>query len=298
MAARFGQVITAMVTPFDAQGRLDLDAAAALARWLVDQGNDGLVLAGTTGESPTLTDDEKVALWEAVRAAVDVPLVAGTGTYDTHHSVALTEKAAAIGVDGALVVCPYYSRPSQAGIDAHVRAIADATDLPIVIYDIPIRSGRKIHTDVLLRLAHEVPTVLGVKDAAANPGETAQLIASAPEGFEVYSGDDAMTLPLLAVGAVGAIGVATHWTAPQHVEMFRRFTAGDIEGARSVNAGMLESFAFETSAEAPNPIPAKAMMRVLGHAVGQCRLPIGPAPAGVEDRAREIAQRLELTPDG
>ena len=296
MAARFGQVVTAMVTPFDDEGRFDAAAAARLARWLVEQGNDGLVLAGTTGESPTLSDDEKVALWETVREAVDVPLLAGTGTYDTQQSIALTERAAAVGVDGALVVCPYYSRPSQAGIEAHIRAVADATDLPVVIYDIPIRTGRKIATELLLRLAHEVPTVLGVKDASADPGETAHLIAAAPDGFEVYSGDDAMTLPLLAVGAVGAIGVATHWTAPQHQEMFRRFNAGDIEGVRSVNAGLLESFAFETSAEAPNPIPAKAMMRALGHAVGQCRLPIGPAPAGVDDRAREIAKRLELIP--
>jgi 4-hydroxy-tetrahydrodipicolinate synthase len=294
MSPRFGQILTAMVTPFAADGSLDAAGAAELARWLVAQGNDGLVLAGTTGESATLSDDEKIALFEAVRAAVDVPLLAGTTGSDTRHDVALTERAVATGVDGILVVCPYYSRPSQAGIEAHVRAIAGASELPVVVYDIPVRTGRKIETDTLLRLAHEVPTVVALKDASGNPAETARLIAAAPEGFEAYSGDDALTLPLLAVGALGVIGVATHWTAPQHVEMFRRLAAGDLAGARSVNAGMLESFAFETSLEAPNPVPTKAMLRVLGLPAGEPRLPMGPTPDGLEARAREVAKRLGL----
>ena len=146
-SARFGRVLTAMVTPFHDDGSLDLDGAVALARWLVDHGSEGLVLAGTTGEAPTLTDDEKVELWTAVRAAVDAPLVAGTGSYDTRHSCELSERAAATGVDGLLVVTPYYNRPSQAGLEAHFRAVAAATDLPVVIYDIPGRTGRKIETD-------------------------------------------------------------------------------------------------------------------------------------------------------
>jgi 4-hydroxy-tetrahydrodipicolinate synthase len=292
---RFGTVVTAMVTPFLPDGSLDLPGAATLARWLVDQGNSGLVLAGTTGESPAMTDDEKVALFEAVREAVDVPLLAGTTTSDTHHSVALTERALATGVDGILVVCPYYSRPSQAGIEAHVRAVAEAADgLPVAVYDIPVRTGRKIETETLLRLFHEVPNVVALKDAAGNPGETARVVAAAPDGFELYSGDDSMTLPLLAVGAVGVIGVATAWTAPQHVELFRRFADGDVEGARSVNAGMLESFAFETSLEAPNPVPTKAMLRVLGLPAGEPRLPMGPTPDGLEAQAREVAKRLGL----
>jgi 4-hydroxy-tetrahydrodipicolinate synthase len=291
---RFGAVLTAMVTPFDGDGELDTKAAADLARWLVDHGNDGLVLAGTTGESPTLSDDEKIALFEAVREAVDVPLVAGTTTTDTRHSVALTQRAASTGIDGVLVVCPYYNRPSQAGIEAHVRAIADASDLPVLVYDIPIRSGRKIASETLLRLAHEVPTVVGVKDASANPAETSRVVAAAPDDFQLYGGDDAFTLALLAIGAVGTIGVATHWTGLQHQEMFRRWAEGDVAGARSVNAGMLESFAFESSDEAPNPVPSKAMMRVLGHPVGECRLPMGPTPSGLEDRARDIAKHLGL----
>ncbi len=156
-SARFGKVLTAMVTPFTDGGDLDLDGAVALARWLVAQGNDGLVLAGTTGEAPTLSDDEKVALWQAVREAVDVPLLAGSGSYDTRHTVALSERAAATGVDGLLVVSPYYSRPPQAGLEAHFRAVAAATDLPVVMYDVPSRTGRAMTVDTIVRLASEVP---------------------------------------------------------------------------------------------------------------------------------------------
>jgi 4-hydroxy-tetrahydrodipicolinate synthase len=292
MPGRFGAVLTAMVTPFDERGALDLDAARDLARFLVSEGNDGLVIAGTTGESPTLTDDEKLSLWAAVAEAVTVPVVAGTGSNDTAHSVHLTKEVARLGVAGILAVCPYYNRPSQAGIEGHVRAMAEASELPLMVYDIPVRSGRKMSNPLLLKLAREVPTVLALKDAAGNPGETARVIAEAPGGFEVYSGDDAMTLPLLAVGAVGTVGVATHWTAPDHQEMFSAFGKGDVEAARRANARMLPSFAYETGDEAPNPVPAKAMMRVLGHRVGQCRLPMGPAPEWVEARAAEVYAEL------
>ena len=166
-----------MVTPFDDEGELDLDVAVELARFLQSHGHDGLVLAGTTGEAPVLTDDERLSLFAAVIEAVTIPVVAGTGTNDTRHSVHLTREAKALGAAGILVVCPYYNRPSQAGIEAHVRAIADASDLPVMVYDIPIRSGRKITTANLLRLAREVPTVRALKDAAGNPGETAALIS-------------------------------------------------------------------------------------------------------------------------
>ncbi len=291
---RFGSVLTAMVTPFGADGRLDTGAAAELARWLVDQGNDGLVLAGTTGEAPTLSDDEKVALWRAVRDAVAVPLVAGTGTYDTAHSATLTRAATDAGVDGVLAVTPYYSRPSQTGIEAHFRAVAAATPLPVLIYDIPVRTGRKVETATLLRLAADVANLAGVKDAGGNPAETARLVAAAPAGFEVYSGDDALTLALLAVGAVGTIGVATHWTAALHQDLFAAWRAGDTERARAVNARLLPSFAYETGDAAPNPIPTKALLGVLGLAVGECRLPLGPPPPGLADQAREILAQLEL----
>lgn len=291
---RFGTVLTAMVTPFAADGSVDRGAAADLARWLVEQGNDGLVLTGTTGESPTLSDDERMALWRAVRDAVDVPLLAGSTSNDTDHSVRLTKAASDLGMDGILAVTPYYSRPPQAGIEAHFRAVAAATGRPVILYDIPVRTGRKIDTATMLRLATEVPNIAGVKDAAGNPAQTAELVAAAPQGFEVYSGDDAMTLPLLAVGAVGCIGVATHWTAGAHREMVHAFVKGDVDHARSVNARLLSSFAFETSDTTPNPMPTKAMLRVLGWPVGQCRLPIGPAPASLDDRARTLATELGL----
>jgi 4-hydroxy-tetrahydrodipicolinate synthase len=288
VVARFGAVITAMVTPFDSEGALDLDGAARLARWLVEHGSEGLVVAGTTGEGSTLTDDEKLDLWRAVAEAVTVPVIVNTGSNDTAHSVHLTAQAAGCGAAGVLAVTPYYNRPSQAGIEAHFRAIAGATDLPVLLYDIPVRSGRKIAHDVLVRLAHDVPNVAGVKDAANDVAASARLVAAVPERFEVYSGNDDQTLPLLAVGAVGVVSVATHWIGLEMAEMVAAFGKGDVAHAREVNARLLESYLFETGDAAPNPVPTKAMMRTLGLAVGECRLPMGPTPEGLEDRAREV----------
>jgi 4-hydroxy-tetrahydrodipicolinate synthase len=258
----------------------------------VEHGSDGLVLAGTTGEGPTLTDDEDVVLWSAVRAAIDVPLVAGTGTNDTRHTCELSQRAAATGVDGLLVVAPYYNKPSQAGFDAHFRAVAAATELPILIYDIPGRTGRKIDTDVLVRLATEVPTIAGLKDAAGNPGETARVIAAAPEDFDVYSGDDPMTLPLLAVGAVGVIGTATHWCGAQMGELIGAFDKGDFDRAREVNATLFESYWYESRDHAQFAQCVKTAMRCLGLPSGPCRLPIGPEPEGLEAEAVAMLDRL------
>jgi len=290
--ARFGRVLTAMVSPFDAEGELDIDAAVALAKWLVAQGNEGLVVAGTTGESPTLSIDEKLSLFEAVVNAVTVPVVAGTTGSNTLHDIGLTEEAGHLGIAGILGVCPYYNRPSQAGIETHFRAIAASTDLPIVLYDIPIRTGRKISSGTIVRLATDVSNIVALKDAAKDPGATAAVIAACPPDFEVYSGDDSMTLPLLAVGAVGAIGVATHWCAPDHVEMFDAWQRGDTVAARMANARQLESYEFETGDDAPNPVPSKAMLRMLGHDVGECRSPMGPTPHGLEHAARGVYERL------
>jgi 4-hydroxy-tetrahydrodipicolinate synthase len=290
--AHFGAVATAMVTPFSDDGALDVDAAVTLARWLAEHGSDGLVVAGTTGEGPVLDDEEKLELWRAVAEAVSVPVVAGTGSNDTAHSVELTRRAAGTGVAGVLVVTPYYNRPSQAGLEAHFRAVAGASSLPVLIYDIPIRTGRKVSHDVLIRLAREVPNIVGVKDAALDVAASAVLMAAAPSGFELYSGNDDQTLPLLSIGATGTVGVATHWAGELVGEMIAAFGKGDVERARNVNARLLESYAFETGDLTPNPIPAKAMMRVLGLRVGQCRLPLGPAPEGIEDRAREVLAKL------
>ncbi len=290
--ARFGRVLTAMVTPFDEHGEVAVDAAVGLARWLVEQGNEGLVVCGTTGESPTLSIDEKLTLFETIAAAVTVPIIAGTTGSNTRLDIGLTEEAAKLGVAGILGVCPYYSRPSQAGIETHFRAIAGAVDLPVVLYDIPARTGRKIDGTTLVRLANDVANIVALKDAAKDPGATAAVKANSPADFEIYSGDDAMTLPLMAIGAVGAIGVATHWCAPDHVEMFDAWERSDIAGAQRINARQLESFEFESSDGAPNPVPSKAMMRTLGHEVGECRLPMGPTPHGLEDAARSVYGRL------
>ena len=290
--ARFGRVLTAMVTPFDDTGSLDLDAAVALATWLVEQGNEGLVVAGTTGESATLSIDEKLGLFEAVAGAVTVPVLAGTTGSNTRQDIGLTVEAEKLGIAGVLAVCPYYSRPSQEGLEAHFRAIAATTDLPVLLYDVPGRTARKIDTSTLIRLGNDVENIVGVKDAAKNPGETATVVESTPDHFEVYAGDDPMTLPLLAVGAVGAIGVATHWCAPDHVAMFDAWEAGDASAARAHNARQLESYAFETNDTTPNPLPSKAMLRTLGHRVGQARLPMGPAPADLEQQARKVYERL------
>jgi 4-hydroxy-tetrahydrodipicolinate synthase len=291
--ARFGRVITAMVTPFGDDGALDLDAAVELARWLSAHGSDGLVLTGSTGESSVLSDDEKESLWRAVAEAVTVPVIAGTGSNDTAHSVALTARAAGCGVDGALVVTPYYNRPSQAGLYEHFRAVAEAAgELPVLLYDIPVRAGRRIETATMLRLARDVPSIVALKDAAGDPPATAHLIAQAPPAFEVYSGDDNMTLPLLAVGAVGVISVAAHWVGPQFRRVIDRFLAGDLAGAIAGQAELLESFDFESSAEFPNPLPAKAALRALGLRVGQCRLPMGAATPELDTQAAKIVSAV------
>jgi len=293
MTARFGSVMTAMVTPFDDNGALNVDAAVELARWLTDNGSDGLVLAGTTGEGPVLTDEEDGELWRAVAEAVTVPVIAGTGTNDTRHTIALTKRAEQVGVAAALVVTPYYNRPPQAGLEAHFRAVAESTSLPILIYDIPIRTGRRVARDTFVRLS-DVGNIVGVKDAALDVAGSAQLRAAMPESFEIYSGNDDQTLALMATaGAVGVISVASHWAGVHMAEMVAAVEKGDLEHARQVNRRLLESYDFETSEAAPNPIPTKAMMRVMGHPVGQCRLPMGPAPAGLEDKAREVLEHLK-----
>ncbi len=294
--ARFGEVITAMVTPFEPDGSLDVGGAVELARWLVDHGSDGLVLGGTTGEGPVLSDDELRELWRNVADAVTVPVLAGTGTSDTGHSIELTKVATECGVDAVLVVTPYYSRPSQDGLYAHFAAVAAATGLPVVLYDIPVRTGRRISQTTMLRLAHEVRNVVGVKDAAGDPAGAARLLVHAPSSFEVYSGDDSLTLALVAIGAVGVISVCAHWTGHEMHRMVTAAREGDLETARTENARLVESFDFESTEQFPNPLPAKAACRALGLRVGQCRLPLGEAPPELEGEALRILTRLGAAP--
>jgi 4-hydroxy-tetrahydrodipicolinate synthase len=286
---RFGRVITAMVTPFDDEGALDVDAAVTLARWLSAHGSDGLVLSGSTGESSVLTDDEKSDLWEAVAAAVTIPVIAGTGSNDTDHSVKMTARAKDCGVDGVLIVTPYYNRPSQSGLYEHFRVVAEAAGgLPAILYDIPVRSGRRIARPTMLRLAHDVPAIVALKDAAGDPAGTAHLAAGVPDGFEIYSGDDVMTLPLLAVGAIGAISVSSHWIGPQLKEVIESFLRGDLATAIAGNAQLLDAIDYQSSDEYPNPLPAKAICRGMGLRVGQCRLPMGGSTPELDSQAAKI----------
>ena len=289
---RFGSVLTAMITPFDAHGGLDLDGAVAVARHLAGSGSDGLVVAGTTGEGPVLTDEERIELFRAVIGAVGVPVIASTGTNDTAHSVMLTREAEASGADGVLVVTPYYNRPSTAGISAHFRAVAEATDLPVVLYDIPVRSGRRIGSALVVELAREVPNIVAVKDATGDVAAAATVVAESPAGFEVFSGDDSLTLPFVSVGGVGVISVASHWAGGLFGELVDSYRSGDVARAIIVNQQLAESYRFESTEEYPNPVPAKAACRSLGLPAGQCRLPNAPAPEALDDQARAVIAKL------
>ena len=292
MTPRFGRVLTAMISPFSKDEELDIEGAQVLAKWLVEQGNEGLVIAGTTGESPTLTHEEQINLITAVVEAVDVPVIAGAGSNDTKAAVELTESCTEVGASGILTVTPYYNRPSQQGLLAHFSAVAESTDLPVMLYDIPVRSGRKIDTSTILQLADEVENIVALKDAAGDVGETARLIAAAPEGFEVYSGEDSLTLPLLSVGAVGTVSVASHWSTPETAELMKAYFEGDFLRASEINQRLLPSYEFESGDLTPNPIPTKAMMKILGLPGGDCRLPMGPEPEWLADKARGILSGL------
>jgi 4-hydroxy-tetrahydrodipicolinate synthase len=259
-----------MVTPFDADGALDTAAAARLATHLVEQGCDGLVLSGTTGESPTTTDDEKRELLRVVLEAVGdrARVIAGAGTYDTAHSIKLAKACAAEGAHGLLVVTPYYSRPPQSGLKAHFTAVADATDLPVVLYDIPPRSVVPIDSDTLRALATH-PNIVGVKDAKADLHSGGQIIAET--GLVYYSGDDALNLPWLAVGAIGFISVISHLAASQLRELLSAFGSGDIATARKINVAV--SPLCNAMGRLGGVTLSKAGLRLQGIDTGNPRLP-------------------------
>jgi 4-hydroxy-tetrahydrodipicolinate synthase len=243
-----------------------------------------------------LSNDEKAELWRVVAEAVTVPVIAGAGTNDTRHSVELTKLAEVAGAAGILAVTPYYNRPSQAGLAAHFRAVASATSLPVLVYDIPVRTGRKVAHDTLLGLAREVSNVVGVKDSVGDVAGSARLLAEAPPDFDLYSGEDPLNLALLALGASGVVSVCSHWAGPEIAEMISAVGAGDLERARALNTDLLTSYAFCSTEDAPNPLPAKAIMRRLGLPVGQCRLPMGPASASLDERAADVLAGLRAQP--
>lgn len=268
----FGRLLTAMVTPFGVSGELDLDKAAELATYLVDeQRNDALVISGTTGESPTTTDSEKADLVRAVVDAVGdrAKIVAGVGTFDTVHSIHLAEQAAKSGAHGLLLVTPYYSRPPQAGLLAHFRAVADATELPVLLYDIPVRTGTPIETDTLLRLA-EHERIVGVKDAKGDLGASSEVLARTDLAF--YSGEDKLTLPMLAIGGSGVVGTSTHFSGPGTLALIEAFDRGDTAEALRLHRQLMPIYTgiFRTA----GTILVKAGLALRGRPVGPVRPPL------------------------
>jgi 4-hydroxy-tetrahydrodipicolinate synthase len=286
-----GEVLTAMVTPFRADGSVDLDAFQELARFLVDNGSDGVVVAGTTGESPTLSDEEKLELFAAALEAVGdrATVVAGTGTYSTAHSVHLTERADELGVDAMLVVTPYYSKPPQRAIVRHFQEIAAATDRAVVAYNIPSRVVVNIEPATVAALA-EIPNVSAVKQANADL-EQARFIAEQTR-LDLYAGDDNLILPFLELGGVGGVCVHTHLWGPQTKEMIRRYREGDVDGARALNDEMAP--AFELLTVQTNPIPIKAALNLLGHEVGGYRMPMVEPTDDELQRIRACLERAGL----
>ena len=289
MRPLFGRVLTAMVTPFTPDGsQVDYAQVARLAAHLVDDlGNDGLVINGTTGEAPTTSDEEKRRILDAVVTAVGdrATVVAGVGTFSTHHTIELARQAADVGVDGLLVVTPYYSRPPADALEDHFVSVADATDLPVMLYDIPHRAGLPIPEDLLIRLdAH--PRIRAVKDAKGSIVSTSQVLANTNLAY--YAGDDAYLLPLLSVGGVGVVGTSTHFTAPAAARIIDLFTAGRVEEAIEANRQALPAFqgVFATQ----GCMMVKATLAARGFGVGPCRAPMGVVD---EDVVRDYAQLLE-----
>ena len=285
-----GEILTAIVTPFKPDGSVDLERFRELAGYLVDNGSDGLVVTGTTGEAPTLTDDERFALYAAAVEEVGdrATVVAGTGTYSTAHSIHLTGRAGELDVDGFLVVTPYYNKPPPRGIVAHFRAIAEVTDRPLVVYNIPGRVVINIEPDTMAQLA-QIPNVKAVKQA--NP-DLDQARAIVELGLDLYAGDDDLIMPFLELGGTGGVCVHTHVVGPQVRQLLRRFRAGDVEGARSIDEELRP--AIDLLRVAPNPIAIKAALNLLGHDVGGHRLPLVGATSEEREAVKGCLERLGL----
>jgi len=293
--AGFGQVITAMVTPMDRTLAVDYDRAAALAKRLVDAGSDGLVVCGTTGEAPTLTDDEKIRLFRTVREAVGprAKIIAGTGTYDTAHSIHLTREAERAGCDGVLLVNPYYNKPSQEGLYRHFKAVAESTSLPVMLYNIQGRTSVNCEPATIARLA-EVPNIAAVKEASGSLDQMSQIRKLTRPEFHLYSGDDSLTLPLLAVGGTGVVSVASHLAGREIKAMIQAYQAGDVRQAQTLHFRLWPLFKvlFITT----NPVPVKAALALSGFDVGGLRLPLVEATAKEREAIGVVLKELALTP--
>jgi 4-hydroxy-tetrahydrodipicolinate synthase len=289
----FGRVITAMVTPFTPEGQVDYEMAARLAQHLVENGSEGLAICGTTGESPTLTWDEEYQLFQVVleRVGDRASVLAGTGSNSTREAISATTKAAKLGVHGSLQVCPYYNKPPQEGLYQHFKAIAESTDIPLILYNIPARTGVSLLPETVARLA-EIPSIIGIKEATGSLEQASAIRELASPDFLIYAGDDALTLPLLSVGAHGIISVASHLVGPQMQQMVKAFITGDVHQARTIHQKLLPLFRalFLTT----NPIPVKCALELIGWPVGKPRLPLVSAPSTVREQLNDVLKVLSL----
>src|ERR1700722_6361493 len=292
---RFGRLLTAMVTPFQADGSINFDVAIELATYLVGEGCDGLVIAGSTGEGSSLSDKEKLELFACVAGAVEVPVLAGSTFADTARSVELTRQVLETGVSGVLATTPAYARPSQKGIPAHFAAIANATHLPNIPYDIPIRTGRKTAATTVIDLVSSHSNIVAIKDASGDLVSAAHYKSVLGDDIDLYSGDDSVILPFMGVGAVGLVSVAAHWAAREFVALIESAARGDWTRARAFNERLAPSYAFESSDLYPNPMPSKAALRYLGMNVGQCRLPHSQSDDTLEAEAAKIVAALRAS---
>ncbi|PAE14159.1 4-hydroxy-tetrahydrodipicolinate synthase [Niallia circulans] len=282
----FGRVSTAMITPFDAKGHIDFPKTTQLINHLLENGTDSLVVAGTTGESPTLSKQEKIALFKHVVKVVEkrVPIIAGTGSYNTYESIELTKQAELAGVDAVMVVGPYYNKPNQEGLYQHIKAVAESTKLPVMIYNIPGRSVVNIEPETIIRLS-EIDNIVAVKEASGNLNNITKIIASTPADFNVYSGDDSLTLPILSVGGTGVISVASHIIGKEMKEMVTSFLDGKVEEASKMHQQSLPLMLVLF--KAPNPVPVKTALQLKGFDVGSVRLPLVPL---TEEERIELAK--------
>jgi 4-hydroxy-tetrahydrodipicolinate synthase len=289
----FGRLLTAMVTPFHADGRVNYEAAAQVARHLVDTGSESIVVTGTTGESPTLTVEEKLSLYRAVKQEVGdrAKVVAGTGSYCTRESIELTREAEKAGADGAMLVVPYYNNPPQEGLYQHFKAVAESTALPVILYNVPSRAPRNLEAETVVRLA-EVPNIVALKEASGKLEQVTEIVARTPANFRLYSGDDSSTLPLMSLGGYGIISVAAHLAGHMIRQMIDACAAGNTEEAARINGRLLPLFraCFCTT----NPIPVKAGVNLLGLPAGGVRLPLVPADDKTVETLRAAMKGLGL----
>ena len=272
---QFGRISTAMVTPFDSKGHVDFIKTTQLVNHLINNGTESIVVAGTTGESPTLTKEEKIALFSHVVKVADkrVPVIAGTGSNNTYASIELTKKAASIGVDAIMVVAPYYNKPNQEGLYQHFKAVAESTDLPVMLYNIPGRSVVNVQPETIIRLA-EVPNIVCVKEASGDLNAVTKIIANTPDDFIVYSGDDGLALPLLSVGGHGVVSVASHIIGNEMQEMVKAYLEGEVQKAAKLHQQLLPI--MQGLFKAPSPAPVKTALQLIGLDVGSVRLPLVP----------------------